>query len=334
MNGLSMNQIRQCYSQQDRPSCAHSSRSTHIHSSGSNPRRLCRFDAPSGVRVALVVIVTALGFFSPVSRAAESSLAVINAGVSSSEDAPFVSAGYRFLPGDYLYFTFEIAGFAVQAKKEGESKQISLEYQVTPQDNDGRDLAEPVSEKVQTELSAEDKNWVPKRRASFLLPSFLAAGPFRVHVAVRDLFAKAQASRDFPFSVGGIAIQPAANITVEDFRFLRNQNDTEPLGVPAYGPGDTVFARFEMTGFRNGTGNEHHVAYGVKVLGPEGKAFIQDPDAADLQAGSFYPAQFIPGNIALKMDKNNPHGEYVVVLTVRDLIAHQQFELKQAFSIE
>jgi hypothetical protein len=34
------------------------------------------------------------------------------------------------------------------------------------------------------------------------------------------------------------------------------------------------------------------------------------------------------------MDKNNPHGEYVVVLTVRDLIAHQQFELKQAFSIE
>lgn len=281
------------------------------------------------------MIIMALGFASPILRAAgESSLAAINAGVSSSEDAPFVSSDYRFLPGDYLYFTFEIAGFAIQAKGEGESKQISLEYQVLVQDNDGRDLVEPVSDKIQTELSAEDKNWVPKRRASFLLPSFLAAGPFRVRVVVKDLFAKAQVSRDFPFSIGGIAIQPAASITVEDFRFLRNQNDSEALSVPAYSAGDTVFARFEMTGFRNGPGNEHHVAYGVTVVGPEGKAFIRDPNAADLQAGSFYPAQFIPGNIALKMDKNNPHGEYVVVLTVRDLIAHQQFELKQAFSIE
>jgi hypothetical protein len=134
--------------------------------------------------------------------------------------------------------------------------------------------------------------------------------------------------------VGGITVQPAAAITVENFRFLRNQNDTAALTVPAYSPGDTVYARFEMTGFRNGPGNEHHVAYGVTVLGPHGKAFIQDQNAADLQAGSFYPAQFIPGNIALKMDKNNPHGEYIVELTVRDLVAHQQFELKQAFSIE
>jgi hypothetical protein len=306
----------------------------HIQWNSPNSRRLCRFDALRGARVALVIIVTALGLFSPPLCAAESSLAVINAGVSSSEDAPFVSADYRFLPGDYLYFTFEIAGFAIHSENQGETKKISLQYQVFVQDNGGRDLAQPVSDEIRTELTPEDKNWVPKRRTSFLLPSFLSSGPFHVRAVVRDLLAKTETSRDFPFSVGGVTIQPAAAITVENFRFLRNQNDTEPLSVPAYSPGDAVYARFEMAGFRNGPGNEHHVAYGVTVLGPEGKPFIQDPNAADLKAGSFYPAQFIPGNIALKMDKNNPHGEYIVVLTVRDLVANQQFELKQAFSIE
>jgi hypothetical protein len=307
----------------------------HIQSSSTDVRRLSRFDASRGPHVALVMIVAAFELFSPSLRAApESSLAVINAGVSSSEDAPFVSTEYRFLPGDYLYFTFEIAGFAVRSEKEGETKKISLQYQVLIQDNDGRDLAAPVSDEIKTELSPEDKNWVPKRRASFLLPSFLSSGPFRVRITVKDLFANSETSREFPFLVGGITVQPAAAVTVENFRFLRNQDDTQPLAVPAYSPGDTVYARFEIVGFRNGPGNEHHVAYGVTVLGPQGKAFIQDPQAADLQAGSFYPAQFIPGNIALKMDRNNPHGGYVVVLSVRDLLSHQQFELKQAFSIE
>ncbi len=325
----------QCYCQQDRPSCASFGKSTHIQSSTTDAGSLCRFDAARHARVALVLIVTILRLFSPpLLAAAESSFAVINAGVSSAEDAPFVSSEYRFLPGDYLYFTFEIAGFAVRSENQGETKKISLQYQVLIQDKEGRDLAEPVSGDIQTDLSPEDKNWVPKRRASFLLPSFLSSGPFRVRVVVKDLFAKTETSRDFPFFVGGITIQPATAITVENFRFLRNQNDTEALSVPAFSPGDTVYARFEITGFHNGPGNEYHVAYGVTVLGPEGKAFIQDPNAADLQTRSFYPAQFIPGNIALKMDKNNPHGAYIVVLTVRDLIAHQQYELKQAFSIE
>ncbi len=330
-----MSPTRQRYPQYNRQSDASSRKSVHIQSGSPDARRLCRFDAACGARVALVIIVTALGLFSRSSRAApEPSLAVINAGVSSSEDAPFVSGDYRFLPGDYLYFTFEIAGFAVHSENQGESRKISLQYEVLIQDSDGHDLTAPVSDEIRTELSPEDKNWVPKRRASFLLPSFLSFGPFRVRAVVKDLFAKTETSRDFPFLVGGVKIQPAAAITVENFRFLRNQNDTEPLSVPAYSPGDTVYARFEMTGFRNGPGNEHHVAYGVTVLGPDGKAFIHDPNAADLEAGSFYPAQFIPGNIALNIGKNNPHGEYIVVLAVRDLLAHQEFEMKQAFSIE
>jgi hypothetical protein len=293
------------------------------------PRRAIR------IHTHRLFIVSVLAVLSVVlANAADQQLAVINGGVSSSEDSPFVASDYRFLPGDYLYFTFEIAGFSIHSENRGEIRKISLQYEITVEDESGRPLAPPVSDEIQTELSPEDKNWVPKRRASFLLPSFLVAGPFHVHAVVKDLFAKTEASKDFPFLVGGMQVKPATSITVENFRFLRSENDTEPLSVPAYSPGDTVYARFEMTGFRNGSGNQHHVAYGVTVLDPTGKPIIQNPKAADLDGGSFYPAQFIPGDMALKMDKNNSHGGYIVVLTVRDLLANQTYEIKQVFSIE
>ncbi len=279
-------------------------------------------------------IIAAFFLHSGLACGAEPALAVINAGVSSSEDSPFVSADYRFLPGDYLYFTFEIAGFSVRTENRGETRKISLSYEITPEDRQQRALTPPASGEIQTELSPEDKNWVPKRRASFLIPSFIAAGTFQVHVTVKDLIGKTETSRDVPFLIGGTRLQPATSITVENFRFLRDESSKEALSVPAYSPGDTVYARFEIAGFRNGPDNEHHVSYGVTVLGADGKPFIQDPHAADLDDRSFYPAQFIPGNLALKMGRSNARGEYIVVLTVRDLLSNQQNETKKVFSLE
>ncbi len=265
---------------------------------------------------------------------ASSGLAVINAGVSSSEDAPFVSSSYRFLPGDNLYFTFEIAGFLIRAEQRGEVRKISLHYEIVPQDEENRALTPSSPGDIETELSPEDKNWVPKRRASFLIPSFVAAGSFHIHVLVRDLYAKTDAVRDYPFQIGGTEVKKAPAVTIQSFRFERGENDTEPLSVPAYSPGDTVYARFEITGYRLGPDNDYHVAYGITVFGPDGKPFIKEPKAADLESKSFYPAQFVPGNMELRVGKNSAHGEYVVVLTVRDLLANQQYETKQAFSIE
>jgi hypothetical protein len=293
------------------------------------------FDARSTLSVACIAIVVAIAqLFAQVGLAADSRLAVINAGISSAEDAPFAPADYRFLPGDYLYFTFEIAGFSIHSEERDEVRKISLQYEVAIEDKESRPLAAPISDEIKTDLSPEDKNWVPKRRASFLLPSFLAAGPFQIRVTVKDRFGNSTASKIIPFSIGGMHVDPAPSITVENFRFLRSENDTEPLSVPAYSPGDTVFARFEMTGFQTGDENRHHVAYGVIVLGPDGKSFINDPQAADLDATSFYPAQYIPGNITLKIDKNSHPGQYVVLLKVRDVLSNQELEKKAVFSIE
>ncbi len=112
-------------------------------------------------------------------------------------------------------------------------------------------MATPASGEINTELNPEDKNWMPKRRVSFLLPSFVAAGDFRVHVMVRDLVAKSEVSRDLPFRIGGVQIQPSSTVAIENFHFLRHANDAKPLELAAYAPGDKVFARFVMTGYRS-----------------------------------------------------------------------------------
>ena len=285
------------------------------------------------VSILSVIFLLALAGATP-GTAAENKLAVLNAGVSSAEDAPFVASDYRFLPGDYLYVTFEISGFAVRADSGAETRKIAMTYEVVPEDESRRPLVPAFDGDIKTDLSPEDKNWIPKRRASFLLPSFVAAGSFHVRVSVKDLFGASQTTQDVPFQMGGVHVKPANSITVEDFQFFRSADDTQPLSVPAYSPGDIVHARFQMTGYRVAEGNRYHVAYSLLVLAPDGKPFIQAPEAANLTSDSFYPAQFVPGTLALQTKKESAHGEYVIVLTVRDLLGEKTSEIKQAFSIE
>ena len=280
------------------------------------------------------VLLFLLLFFGNCAWGAEISLAVVDAAVEASEDAPRVASDYAFLPGDYLYFTFRIAGFAVRSENRDEVHKISLGYQVTPLDPGGVALTQPASGKIETDLSPEDKDWIPKRSVSFLIPSFIASGECRIRVVVKDSFGNTSASADFPFRVGGAQIQTSAALIVENFDFFRSDSDREPLKVPAYSPGDTVYVRFDMVGYKLGSGSAYHLTYGLLVLRPNGKPFFQQPKAADLAAESFYPPPFVPGTLNLTTSPDTPHGEYVIVLTVRDLIGNQAYETRHAFSIE
>lgn len=286
-------------------------------------------------RISLPLALCTLSLGLPVlSAAADTTLAIVDGGVQQAEDAPFVGSGYHFLPGDYLYFTFQITGFAIQSEQRSELRKISLSYAVDLEDAKGVPLVPATSGAIQTELNPEDKHWTPKRRASFLIPSFVAAGDFHVHVSVKDLVAKSETSSDFPFHIGGIEVQAANAITLEDFQFLRGENDEEPLELPAYSAGDTVYVRFEMVGFKTGPQNTYDLSYGITVLGPDGKPFIEQPKAAELAASSFYPAQYLPGDLTITTSASSRRGAYVLTLTVHDLIAGASYQTKKVFSVE
>ncbi len=267
-------------------------------------------------------------------RAEDNTLAVINGGVQRSEDAPNVPGDFQFYPGDYVYFTFYISGFATKTNPDTEVKSMSLEYEVTPEDSNHVPLTEPEKGVVADTLTTEDKNWIPKRRASFLLPSYIAAGQFAIHVVVRDLLDKKEAVRDYPFLIGGVQVASVDSVRTQDFEFLRNENDGKALDVPAYAPGDTVWARFEMVGFKHDAQKQYKLSYGINIVSPDGKKFLDQPKAAQIASNNFYPAQFVPGELQIITPKNAAHGAYQLTLTVRDLIGDQSFELKRVFTIE
>jgi hypothetical protein len=280
-----------------------------------------------------VLLLSSLFLPSP-SQAEKPNLAIINGGVQKSEDAPFAASQYRFAPGDYLHFTFQIAGFAVESDKGSETRKIALNYSVVAEDLKGVALAPPDTGSIETELNSEDKNWTPKRRSSFLLPSFVAAGDFQVRVVAKDLLAKTETSKTFPFHMGGVVVVPTASVAIQNFQFFRREEDREPLQVPAYSPGDTINTKFNFTGFQVGNENTYHLSYGILVLRPDGKPYLQQPNAAELQASSFYPAQYLPGAANITTSANSSKGQYTVVVTVHDLIGNTSREFKTNFSLE
>jgi hypothetical protein len=273
--------------------------------------------------------------FLPTLLKADESLAVIGAGVQSSEDAPFVQPDYRFQPGEFVYTTFQIAGFQVAGNPSDEKpRKTSMTYTVAAEDANGVALCPAITDKIQEELNAEDKNWTPKRRASFLIPSFVAAGEFRIHITVRDLIGKAEASKLVPFRIGGVAIANPGSLNVQNFQFFRRENDREPVEVPAYSAGDSVFVRFIMTGFKVDEKNGYHVSYQLLVTRPDGKPYLDRPDAADLAAQSYYPAQYLPGEFALTTSRDSQKGAYIILLRVRDQVANTSKEIRFPFTIE
>jgi hypothetical protein len=298
-----------------------------------------RLDVRGNNAVASITFLTILLFglsssiLGQASKEGESGLAVVQAGVQDSEDAPFVAPNYQFLPGELVYFEFQVSGFATK-NEANEVKRISLSYVATAMDQNDLPLAAPASGDINVEINPQDKNWTPKRRASFQIPGHVAAGEFHIRVQVKDLIGKTGTSRDFPFRMGGVKIQPANSITVENWRFLRDENDREPLQLPAYRAGDTIFIKFEMAGYKLGPHNDYHLTYGIKVLRQDGSAFLDAPNAADLQSDGFYPAQFVPGNFNITTSKDTSLGEYTVLLSVHDLLANKSSEIRQVFRIE
>jgi hypothetical protein len=268
------------------------------------------------------------------SRAAESSLEIVNAAISPAEDAPAASSEYQFLPGDTVYFSFEVAHFGIKRNEELNSSQIDLSYEVAFEDGNGIPVAESVSSRIAEQLSAEDKNWLPKRRASFEIPTLVAAGQYRIRVTVKDAFANAERSAIVSLHIGGENIATSDGVSVQEFRFLRNENDTTPLTVPAFRPGDSVYTRFDVAGFVLGKENEYHVTYGLVVLGPDGKTFVEAANAGSVQDKTFYPAKFVPVTLAILTKPTSARGAYLLILKARDVLGNRACEFKKSFTLE
>jgi len=264
---------------------------------------------------------------------AASKLAFERLALHQYEDGPLLPASHEFLPGETVWFSARVAGF--ESQPAGDNREVKLSWQVRIVDPGGVAVEPPKTGRVDESLRSQDKDWVPKFGISFLLPSFIPGGNYHIPVTVKDELAGSEISGDLELHVRGDSIEPSASFVIRNFHFLRNETDAAALQPPVvYRPGATLWAPFEMAGYKFEANNKFSVDYGLAVLNADGKELFAQPEAAAESKESFYPQLRVPGALSLHLDPNVPAATYTLVVTVRDKIGGQMAEQRETFQVQ
>jgi len=256
-------------------------------------------------------------------------LAVVSTAFADSDDGPPSASDDQFLPGETLFFRCQVEGY-----KRSESNEVKIGYEIQAADSHDVPLQLPEKGSIATTLSPEDKNWMPKLRYTVVVPPLAESGEYHVIVKVKDELGDATAESLAKFTVHGHDVAPSDSLAVQNFHFFRDENDAKPIPIAAYRPGDSLWARFDMTGYKIADKNMFDIGYGLVVLREDGSVAYAQPEAAVSKEAPFYPQRYQPGELSLNMPKDIAKGEYTIVLTVRDHIGQQTFETREKFSIE
>jgi hypothetical protein len=259
-------------------------------------------------------------------------LTLENASLQQSEDGTPVPGGFVFVPGESVHFSCQLAGY--QKVEKEDKNTISLTWSIEVRDPKGTLVVVPVHNKIETPVAPEDRKWMPKARYMFLVPPFADSGIYHIRFQAKDEHSKREANVELAFTVEGVKVEPSDKLVIRNFRFLRKEDDKEPLQVAAYRPGDTLLTRFEMIGYRLGDQNAFDIDYGLAILNGQGEEVYSKLPAAEENNQSFYPRRYTPGVISLDIPKEIPHGAYTLVVTARDHQGNQTTEVRHKFSIE
>ena len=263
------------------------------------------------------------------SLCAAPALQVVKPVISQSDGGPPDTAGAQHVAGEIVFFSCRIANY----EKTPEQK-IHLAYSIQPFDPQDVPLEEIYKNEITDEVSPQDKEWMPKIATELTIPPLALSGAYKIVVKVEDLVAHATAELAVPLSVRGRDVTPSDTLVVRNFRFFRNENDTQPAEKAAYKPGDGVWAKFDITGYKYGPGNKIEVSYVTSVLSPSGKVLWTQPEPAVEQSESFYPKRYIAADFGLNLQKTIKPGDYTIAVQVKDAIGGQTYECKQVFTVE
>jgi hypothetical protein len=261
--------------------------------------------------------------------AAAGPLSIVNTVAHQMEDGPASTIPKSFTPGETVFFSFQVENYKVS-----EDDKVRLLARVEAFDPKGVALQPPAETKIDTEVAPQDKEWRPKIRTQIEIPPLAMTGPFRIAVKVTDELAGTSAEKDVPLTVTGRPAPESDKLAVLNFGFYRREDEARPLGTPAYRPGDQVWVRFDIAGYRLGPKNSVDVEYGVAVLSPSGKVLFSQAQAATERSESFYPKRYLPNSFSLSVQPDTKPGEFTIVVTAKDNIGQQTVESRQAFSVE
>ena len=284
--------------------------------------------APRGARGWLMPALFAVAF-APSSWAA---LAIERVAVHQFEDGPLLGDSHVFLPGETVYFSCRLTGYQTAVSGD-DQRSVKLSWQLHVADPAGIPVVPDATGRIEAPVFSQDKNWRPKFVYSFVIPPFAPGGNFRIEAKVRDEVGASQADAQLNLTVRGREVEPSAELAGRNLHFQRTETDATALDPPLYHPGETLWARFDITGYKHGEKNRYSVEYGLAVLRENGEQVFAQPSAADDSHESFYPQHYVPGAISLNLDPMVPEGAYILVITMRDKIGGQSAEVRAPFRI-
>lgn len=256
-------------------------------------------------------------------------LKVDRAVLSRSEDGPAIERGAELQPGDMAFFSFQVENYRM-----GLSGKVQLAGHVEVFDVNGTPIQPRDEELIGTTLSQEDKNWKPKMRLQIQLPSLAPPGNYTIRFEATEQQSHQSASGELAFPVGGKGVERSPALVVRNLGFYRSQEEETPLQTVVYHPGDMLWVRFDITGYKYGEQNSIDVGYDVQVLSPDGKQLFAQEDAAVEKSQAFYPQPWVPAAFNLVLQPDMSPGTYTLVLTAKDAVVSQTAVVRAEFKVE
>jgi len=251
--------------------------------------------------------------------------------IAQSEDGTRIPSGTVFIAGETIFLSARMNGFATQGEDRPE---LRLTWEADALDPEGIPIIERKRASIIAVITPQDKDWLPKLRHEILIPPMADSGNYKLVLRATDNINSSTATLEVPITVRGYEVAPSKELTARNFRFFRGENEGTPLATPAYRPGDPIWARFDMTGYKLGDKNKFDIAYGLEVFRPNGESIYKEPNAAELSETSFYRKRYMSGSLSLNPTSDIAKGEYTIVLTITDRLGNQTSETNHKFRIE
>jgi hypothetical protein len=256
-------------------------------------------------------------------------LSVVETILRRSEGGPPVADPVVYSRGEPVFLTFRVGGFRALP----DDKLINVAYTITTMDPAKRLLAEPVKGEVRVELAPEDKNWTPRIPYEVMIPPAPEPGTYSILIEVQDLVAVRRTTAVKTFEVKAPK-PPGEQFAIANFRFQRSERAATGLGPDeSFLRGDTLWARFDMAGYKFGPKNSFSIRYGFALKDATGKVLFEQPEAAAETGDGFYPKLYTSGLFSVEIGPTVAPGEYRLMVQAKDLLGEQAAESEHVFRV-
>ncbi|MCC6263127.1 MAG: hypothetical protein IT169_06080 [Bryobacterales bacterium] len=268
-----------------------------------------------------------------VSHAATGDLRVAYTSFSRYDGGAPMPQPITFLPGDQVVFRAKVSGFRI-AEIGYQEFRVKLSYEMSAVDFRGLAIGKLKKGELDEPVHKEDKEWLPTLDYKFLIPAMAEYGSARIHLRIRDEVSQKEAVFEETILINGKRLPVLNSVSVIDFGFYRRQEDRSPLPAGVYRAGDTLWAKFDLAGFRIEDQNHFHAECDVQVRDAEGKVLFEQPGAISRDARPEYPERYLPGTFSLEIRPGTSKGKYSVAVIAHDRLSGQSSESVFPFTID